>query len=117
MPKKGLTFRCRSCKILNVRRELITPAWAYKEASFYTPFRVLRMAETREKADVSGVEVRREQSAVFGRTPGAVAETSSETPDGGRKSGVEKRASCSALKGRDQSGIGMEPQGGTGAIR
>ena len=88
-----------------------------KRQVFTLPFEFCAWRKAAKKADVSGVEVRREQSAVFGRTPGAVAETSSETPDGGRKSGVEKRTSCSALKGRGQSGIGMEPQGETGAIR
>ena len=41
-PKKGLTFRCRSCNILNVRREPITPAATDREAGISTPFSSLR---------------------------------------------------------------------------
>ena len=63
--KKGLTIWFQSFILLNVRREPITPARAYKEASFYTPFRVLRMAESREKSGRFWRGISGEQSAVF----------------------------------------------------
>ena len=56
MPKKGLTIWCRSCKILNVRRELITHAWTDREASNITPFTRFRACRKGPKnRAVSGV--------------------------------------------------------------
>ena len=56
MPKKGLTIWCRSCKILNVRRELITHARTDREASNITPFTRFRACRKGPKnRAVSGV--------------------------------------------------------------
>ena len=56
MPKKGLTIWCRSCKILNVRRELITHARTDREASNITPFTCFRACRKGPKnRAVSGV--------------------------------------------------------------
>ena len=45
MPKKGLTIRCRSCKILNVRRELITPARQIEKQAKHSLLVFPRMSE------------------------------------------------------------------------
>ena len=106
MPKKGLTIWCRSCKILNVRRELITPARQIEKQAKHSLLVFPRMSE---RPLIIG------QFSGVG-TGGSIALFTALQQDGALLSLLreyvngQRERLLTPLKGRGQSGIGMEPQ-------
>ena len=93
------------------------PLQQIEKQAFQLPFRAYAHIGRALHRQSSGVEIRREQSAVFGRTPGAVAETSSEAPDRARRAAIRGKWNellTAAQKGCGQSCIGAGPLCETG---